>query len=104
MPLASWAAQMGEMARRAFLVSRHDEPAREPLSSIRKTVSKLERKAYGSSGEVMLGLDMAEDPEGAGEGWRGGGGEVSVMAGAAVVGAKGSATAVYGGGGASLVP
>ena len=49
MPSLSWAVQTGVMVARASEVSRQRLPAMEPESSIRKTVSKLERKAYGSS-------------------------------------------------------
>jgi hypothetical protein len=45
MPSASWAVQMGVMARRASLTSRQERPAMEPESSMTKTVSKLVRKA-----------------------------------------------------------
>ena len=45
MPSASCWVQIGVMAARAAEVSRHERPAMLPLSSIRKIVSKLERKA-----------------------------------------------------------
>ena len=45
MPSLSWAVQMGAMAEIAAAVSRHLAPDMLPLSSIKKTVSKWERKA-----------------------------------------------------------
>ena len=45
MPSASCCVQIGAMAARAEDVSRHERPAMLPLSSIRKIVSKLDRKA-----------------------------------------------------------
>lgn len=98
MPLASWSVQIGVMARRAALVSFQRSPCMEPLSSMRKMVSKEERKAYLSSAEVMLGLERAEEKEGTGEGWRAGSGEVRVMLGAGGT-EEGPAMAEYGGGG-----
>ena len=44
-PSASWAVQIGVMVARAWAVSRQERPAMEPESSIRKIVSKVERKA-----------------------------------------------------------
>lgn len=41
------------MAFRAEAVSRQDRPAMEPESSIKKMVSKIERKAYESSTVVL---------------------------------------------------
>lgn len=46
---------MGAMLRRALDVSRQDRPAIEPESSIRKMVSKVERKAKGSSAVCVMG-------------------------------------------------
>jgi len=43
MPSASWAVQMGVMVLRASCVSRHERPDMLPESSMRKTVSKVER-------------------------------------------------------------
>ena len=45
MPSLSWAVQMGAMAAMAREVSRHERPAMEPESSMRKMVSKVLRKA-----------------------------------------------------------
>ena len=45
MPSLSWVVQIGVMDARAALVSRHERPAMEPESSIRKMVSKVVRKA-----------------------------------------------------------
>ena len=44
-PSASWAVQIGVMLAKAAEVSRQDRPAMEPLSSMRKIVSKVARKA-----------------------------------------------------------
>lgn len=46
---------MGAMVRRAAEVSRHERPAMLPESSTRKMVSKVERKAYGSSSVSVVG-------------------------------------------------
>ena len=56
MPSASWAVQIGVMDFNASAVSFQLRPAMLPLSSIKKTVSKEERKAYGSSGVEAVGL------------------------------------------------
>ncbi len=45
MPSLSWAVQIGVIVARAAAVSRHERPAIEPESSIRKMVSKVVRKA-----------------------------------------------------------
>lgn len=50
-PSLSWVVQIGVMAESAAEASRHLEPDMEPESSIMKTVSKVERKAYGLSVE-----------------------------------------------------
>ena len=55
MPSASWVVQIGVIADRAAAVSRHERPAIDPESSIRKTVSKVERKAYGLSFAFVIG-------------------------------------------------
>lgn len=55
MPSASCAVQMGAMVRRAAEVSRHERPAMLPESSMTKMVSKVERKAYGSSAVCVIG-------------------------------------------------
>ena len=44
-PSLSWAVQIGVIASRACAVSRHERPAILPESSMRKIVSKVERKA-----------------------------------------------------------
>ena len=59
MPTLSWAVQMGVMAARAAEVSRHERPAMEPESSIRKIVSKVVKNAYG------LSVEGAKDVAGA---------------------------------------
>jgi hypothetical protein len=58
MPSLSWATQMGVIAFRASLTSRHDLPAMgtgwNPESSNDKDgVPRLDKKAYGSSAVVM---------------------------------------------------
>jgi hypothetical protein len=53
----------------------------DPLSSIRNTVSKELRKAYGSSGDVMLGLERADELDGAGDAALAGPGPWIVMVG-----------------------
>lgn len=55
-PSASWAVQIGAMAAIAAEVSRHDRPAMDPLSSMRKRVSKVRRKAYGESSPTCIAL------------------------------------------------
>lgn len=40
---------MGAMVESAWDTSRHDRPAMEPESSIKRVVSKVLRKEYGSS-------------------------------------------------------
>lgn len=54
-PSASCAVQIGVMAFKAADTSFQDRPAMLPESSIRKMVSKSERKAYGSSGASLYG-------------------------------------------------
>ncbi len=44
-PSLSWAVHIGVMDLRASEVSRHERPAIDPESSIRKTVSKVDRNA-----------------------------------------------------------
>lgn len=60
-PSLSCAVQIGVIVSRASAVSRHLDPAIEPESSIRKTVSKLVRKAYGSSAPCEL-AGVADTP------------------------------------------
>lgn len=59
MPSLSWAVQIGVMAAKAAEVSRHERPAIDPESSIKKIVSKVVRNAYG------LSVDGAKDVAGA---------------------------------------
>lgn len=59
MPSGSWAVQTGVIARRAAATADQREPAMEPESSTRKTVSKVERKAKGSSSPLADGLLVA---------------------------------------------
>lgn len=49
MPSASNSVQIGAMVRKAEETSRQERPAMEPESSIRKTVSKVERAEKGES-------------------------------------------------------
>lgn len=62
-PSASCCVQMGVMDDKADWTSRHERPTMEPESSIRKMVSKEERKAYWSSGVEAV---MAEKRDGVG--------------------------------------
>ena len=69
-PSASCSVQMGVMVFSASAVSRQERPAMEPESSIRKTVSKVERKEKSLSStsfEAWLDGGMT------GEGWLMGG-------------------------------
>lgn len=68
-PSASCCVQMGVMDAKADWTSRQERPCMEPESSMRKMVSKEERKAYWSSGVQAV---MAEKWEGLGLGLRGG--------------------------------
>lgn len=81
-PSASWATQIGVIASRALAVSRHERPAIDPLSSIKKTVSNEVRNAYRSSfiAVVVEGMVGATTGAGAEEGAAGeyaGGGSVA---------------------------
>lgn len=62
-PSASCWVQIGVMEDKADWTSRQERPTMEPESSIRKMVSKDERKAYWSSGVVAV---MAEKRDGVG--------------------------------------
>ena len=61
-PSLSCLVQIGVMALRASRVSLHFAPDMEPESSIRKTVSKVLRKAYGLSvlGAMFAGAGVYE--------------------------------------------
>lgn len=61
MPSASCLVQIGVMDLRAAATSRQERPAMLPESSMRKTVSKVPRKAKGSS---FLGAPRSEPTEG----------------------------------------
>jgi len=58
---------MGAMVDSACETSRHDLPAMEPESSIRRVVSKVARKEYGSSRPFVAGEDL-EDAAGVASG------------------------------------
>ena len=66
-PSLSYLVQMGVIVFSAASVSRHLDPAIEPESSMRKTVSNVLRNVYGSSApSVVLELLLAAGLTGVG--------------------------------------